>query len=246
MPDLITDITIYQSNKTAQCDLLSVHNPLIFLVDAHYTGATPEALHVDVNNSNGDTLGTYTCIPYQDVSAGVRRFAFIADGILRSFMDGFEDIEQTEKTIIEIPNLTEYFELDFFDPNNELEHEAIDFYASNTSRQFGEGALQENIFNNTNMTYVSAENRPVYIYYFNSVNGAVISITDALQEYPALDYDDTFFADADDVLFYAQFEDAGPEPMLSCADFGALPLSYYESVAFNTDVYDCTFLEIEP
>ena len=87
---MITGLTISQSNITEDCNLLAVHNPLSFFVDADYTSTAPNKLAVEIWDTT-QKLGTFNCIPYEDVSSNVRRFLFIADELLRSYMQSYED-----------------------------------------------------------------------------------------------------------------------------------------------------------
>jgi len=194
----VTNITITQDNKVGNCDLLSVHNPLVFLAQADYTGEAPEYMYVDVKNVSGTVLGTFACIPYEDVTEG-RVFAFIATDILRAFMEDIDDFESEEGVLEFVDNITMYFTLKFYIGS---EYDTVSFTAIHAAGQYGASAAMEDIYNNTDETYYAANGMPVYIYFYNADTDNILNIDDPdPEEIYAVDYDDTYFTDFDDLLY---------------------------------------------
>lgn len=198
----VTNITISQDNKTLSCDLLSVHNPLIFLAEVDYEAEVPETLYVEVQDEDNEVLDTFAAIPYSDSASGNRRtFAFIASAILKAFMDDFDDFESPERTLEHVDNITQQFTLRFYDESETIEA-SVTFVAIHAARQFGDNPALTSIFNNDDVTYYAAEGMPVYVYFYNADEGNILSIdTETPDELVALDYDDEIFTDHDDLYF---------------------------------------------
>lgn len=97
----ITNIEIVQDNIVGDCDLLSVASPLVYLVNATYTGAVPDVIYARLFDGETD-LGYYKCLPWKDLSSTVRQFWFRADEILRQYVPLLEDVTQSDNTLIEI------------------------------------------------------------------------------------------------------------------------------------------------
>jgi len=191
----ITSIESYQSNFTTD-NILSVHNPLSFIVNVSYTGNAPDVLFCDVYDKDDVLLSRFRCIPYLDVSASIRQFLFKSDGVFRGFMDDLDDVIQTSGTLLEIVSMTKEFKLDFTDDSESLE---IEIVAMHSSRQFSESPNLTGI--NESKTYCGTEGDPVYVYYYNSDEGDNISnIPSGGDELGLLDFDDEEFADFDDQL----------------------------------------------
>lgn len=97
----ITNIEIVQDNIVGDCDLLSVASPLVYLVNATYTGAVPDVIYAKL--FDGATYKDYyKCLPWADLSSTVRQFWFKADEILRQYVPLLEDVTQSDNTLIEI------------------------------------------------------------------------------------------------------------------------------------------------
>ena len=126
---------------------------------------------------------------------------FIADNIMRGFMDDFGDTLQTNGSIESIEEMTKIFRLEFVDETDTYSDE-ITIVALHSSRQFGEDINMSEVYGNENNTYYGYEGKPVYMYIYNYDEDNEIGITpgETGQEY-ALDYDDEEFADTDDELF---------------------------------------------
>lgn len=196
----VTSITITQNNKSGNVDLISVHNPLVFLVDVAYTATEPDALYVEIQDEDAVVLGTFSAIPYSDSESGsVRTYAFIAADILRSFMEGFDDYESPERTLEYVEGITKQFTIRFYIDTVE---DSVSFVACHAARQFGDNQAMEDIFNNVDETYYGGKGKPVYVYFYNADENNLLTIdTETADELAALDYDDTVFVDSDDLYF---------------------------------------------
>jgi hypothetical protein len=194
----VTSITISQTNKTGNVDLLAVHNPLVFLVDVAYTSAAPETLYVELQDELGDEIETFAAIPYSDVGS-IRTFAFIADDILRSYMESYADFESPVGTLEHVPNQTKQYGLRFYIDAIEA---TVEFVACHAARQFGEDPAMEDIYTNDDDTYYGASGKPVYAYIYNNSTTNLITIdSPTADEYALTDYDDTILIDHDNQYF---------------------------------------------
>lgn len=108
----ITNIEIVQDNIVGDCDLLSVASPLVYLVNATYTGAVPDVIYARLFDGATD-LGYYKCLPWKDLSSAVRQFWFKADEILRQYVPLLEDVAQSDNTLIEISGAVKGLTLKF-------------------------------------------------------------------------------------------------------------------------------------
>ena len=193
---MITGISVYQDNKIGNSDLLPVHSPLVFLIDVSYSGAAPNDLYAILKDENDLELATFNCIPYRDVLATVRRFAFVANDLIRGYMDGFDDEVTTAFSIAYVNGITKIFKVEFKDPDEAVASQTIQFTAIHGANQFGENPNKDEIYNNEAKTYIGVTNKPVYIYFYNNdVNNVITLQQGGLQEVYALDYDDDFFTD---------------------------------------------------
>lgn len=193
---MITGISVYQDNKIGNSDLLPVHSPLVFLIDVSYSGAAPNDLYAILKDENDVELATFNCIPYRDVLSTVRRFAFVANDLIRGYMDGFDDEVTTAFSIAYVNGITKIFKVEFKDPAEAVVSQTIQFTAIHGANQFGDNPNKESIYNNEANTYIGVTNRPVYVYIYNNDENNIITLQQGgLQEVYALDYNDDFFTD---------------------------------------------------
>lgn len=193
----VTNITITQDNTIGSCTLLSVHNPLVFLIDVEYTSTPPEVLHVDIQNANSEVLATFNCIPYDDPDANTRTFAFIASEILKAYMYDTDDFESAAGTLEHVPGATRVFTLWFYIG---AIADSIWINAAHASRQFGQSPAMEDIYWNDDETYYGGAGMPVYVYFYNWNEDNIITVdSETPYEYALLDYDDMPLTDADDL-----------------------------------------------
>jgi len=172
---MITSISVYQSNVD-DCNLLAVHSPIVFLIDVVYTATAPNYIFAKVYD--GLTLkGTFKTIPYSDVTPNTRRFMFIADSILRGYMDDYEDFEQTSETLVHVEEITKPFEIVFTDPEENAPEYAINIVACRAVRQFGEDIAMCSIYNNETEIVKGIKGYPCYVYFYNSSEGGIVSLS---------------------------------------------------------------------
>lgn len=176
MATSILSITIAQDNKYSGVDLLSVHNPLVFLVDASYSGDPPDNIYATL-----DGVTFYKCNYLEEVTASSRRFFFVADEILRAELDTVEDIVQTDGTVISAFNMTKEITLYFTDtgdPEYDI-NTSVTIIACNASNDFVSeyGACMVNEVNNERRVYTAGKNKIVYLYWWNDDAANVIDGT---------------------------------------------------------------------
>ncbi len=193
----VLSLSIIQDNVSLGIDLLSIHNPLSFIVEALYTDNAPTTCNCSIYDKDDILLGNFSCIPYKDVLNN-RQFVFVADNIINSYMESFDDVTSPEQTVHELPNFTKYFKLVF---TCESVSVFTEFRGAHAVQQFGQTPQLEEVFNNASMTFYGCENKPVYIYFYNTTEGASISVNTEFAEIYAADYDLTLFIDDDNVLF---------------------------------------------
>jgi hypothetical protein len=199
----ITSVTISQSNLTDRINLLSVHNPLVFLVDVAYTSSAPDLLNVGLYDGDGTLLDTFACIPYSDTT-GVRQFAFIASDILKGYMGSIDDFKILEKVLEYCEGITSEFSLKFYDPLTPETHIDLPFVAMHAARQYGDTPYLESIQLNEDETYYCGAGMPVYLYIYNDSESNVITVgSGELTFEKLLDYDNIAFLDFDEQYLLA-------------------------------------------
>ena len=182
-----TDITIYQDNIVGDCNLLACHSPLVFLIDQTYTGL-PNNVYCDIFAGTGDPVGdpldTFLCAFDSEQSTTVRRYRFIADSILRGFMDDFDDFVQSAESVQIVQKVQMDFVLRFYSSNEIGTYEdSVQIVAFAASQQFGQSPAITNIYDNEDILYLAGSNKPVYIYFFNDNAGAIAKIVKGVTEY---------------------------------------------------------------
>lgn len=192
----ITNITISQTNEYNGSNLLPVHSPLIFKADATYTGTPPDVLLLDIIN-DGEVLGTYKCIPGDDLTASVRQFIFIADGLVKGFMSDFDDTSQLNETFQHIPEMTKVLDVKFYDPEDDRISDIFTATFVHGASQFGGRPNFEGIYNNTeNFIFLGPKDGFTYVYFYNSDPANILTIGNPVIESGyALDYDGSIFTD---------------------------------------------------
>ena len=190
---MTSKIDIIQNNVTELTNLLSVHNPISFLANVIYVGQAPEHVTVFLSDENNNELGTFSAIPYKDIDANTRQFIFIADKIIRSYLDEFYDYRSELNVIEFVPNITKFMNIWFIDDHTGT-YDYCKFVACHASRQFGENQNMIGIeLNQEKTTYIAAVGEVVYVYYYSAREGDIISV-DTNYEY-LLDFDGTPFTD---------------------------------------------------
>jgi len=165
-------LTIVQDNKQSGVDLLAINNPLSFIVEATYTGITPDYIPVDLY-FDGEIIASFKALSYKDSAPLTRQFVFLADEIIRGYMDDLNDFAQASGTMQPLENITKEFQVVFTYQNQSV---SITFVACNGVRQFGDefGACMVDV--NNNKTYTAGENGTVYLYFYNDNENNVITV----------------------------------------------------------------------
>ena len=197
----ISSISIAQDNKVNGSDLLPVHSTLVFLADATFTGAYPLKLLVDVI-FEGDVIDTFKAIPYRDLLANIRQFAFVANDVIKGLMGPFDDELQLNESLVYVNDITKTCTLKFYDPDNDLIFSETTVTFMHGAAQFGENPNLDTIFNNADGCYYGPEGGFVYVYFYNDDVNNVLTIDspNVTLEF-AQDFDDEIFTDYDDTPF---------------------------------------------
>lgn len=172
----ISSLSFYQDNKVGDSNLMPIHSPLIFLVDAVYDTEDPYYIYCKVYNESDQLLDTFKCLPYKDITVTQRRFMFIADSILRGYMESFEDFAQTNNTLEYVEDITKRFKLVFSDPDENATDIELEIVAIHGVSQFGEHPNKSNIYNNEAETIIGISGKPCYIYFYNNDEDNILSL----------------------------------------------------------------------
>lgn len=196
----ITSINITQNNISGRCNLLSVHNPLVFLCDVVYTLAKPNVLFVELQDSESNILATFQAIEIaEDNTTGTVSYMFEANDILSAFMDDIDDFYSQLNVIEFVENITKDFTLRFYIGAVE---DSISFTAIHAAQQFGDENAAIDIFNNTNLIFYGQKNDVIYVYFYNnSENNILYFDRTADQDSVYIDYDETPFIGNDGGVF---------------------------------------------
>ena len=168
----MADVRIIQDNKVDGWELLSVHNPLVFIAEVDYDGTTPDTISVRLE-SESVVIFEGKAITFKDSAPKTRQFIFLADTFIRGEMPEYEDEAQAANTLIPIQNITKPFTITFTYENITA---STSFVACNASSQFGDefGACLKDI--NLPTTYTAGEDGVVYLYMYNWDENNVISM----------------------------------------------------------------------
>lgn len=167
-------VEIIQDNSVDGVYLMSINNPLVFLVRATYSVSTPDVIYAKINSVY------YNCIFYEDESATERVFYFIADEILRMELGKIEDIPQSPDTILHIPNLSKDVTILFTSSlTSDTFSDSVTISVVNAANDFESvnGAVMLNQYNNATSYYSTAINKEVYIYWYNNDASNVVEGT---------------------------------------------------------------------
>lgn len=172
----MADVRIIQDNKVDGWELLSVHNPLVFIAEVDYDGTTPDTISVRLE-SDSVVIFEGNAITFKDSAPKTRQFVFMADTFIRGAMPDYEDEVQGANTLIPIQNITKPFTITFTYENITA---STSFVACNASSQFGDefGACLKDI--NLPKTYTAGEDGVVYLYMHNWDENNVISMDNNL------------------------------------------------------------------
>lgn len=196
----ITSINITQNNISGRCNLLSVHNPLMFLCDVVYTLAKPNFLFVELQDSESNILATFQAIEIaEDNTTGTVSYMFEANDILSAFMDDIDDFYSQLNVIEFVENITKDFTLRFY--IGEVE-DSISFTAIHAAQQFGDENAAIDIYNNSNLIFYGQKNDVIYVYFYNNSENNILYFDRAAdQDSVYIDYDETPFIGNDGGVF---------------------------------------------
>jgi len=167
-------ISIEQDNSIGGVYLMSIHNPLVFIVKATYTSTAPDVIYAKINSV------VYNCIYYSDESATERLFYFIADEILRSNLGHLTDRAQTADTILHIDDLSKDITITFSaSATVDTVSDSVVISVVNASNDFESvnGVVMVDEFNNVAKTYITAKDQKVYLYWYNDNAANVVNGT---------------------------------------------------------------------
>ena len=197
----ITDITLVTTESNYP---IAVHSPFYIIWQAVYSGAVPTSLTVEISE-DGITYETgFKAIPYSDPLATVRQFMFRCDAIVRGFMTEFEDVPQSENSLLFLDDFSKKLWIRAKDDTGLIVSEFEGVFLAGV-RQFGTNEVMSDI--NENKDYIAAKAMPCYLYFFNDDENNVITVGQStLQLVIAEDYNDDDFTDYNDVVFEIDIE----------------------------------------
>lgn len=191
---------IVQSNISDSSDVISIHNPIVYIVTCEYIGEdTPESIPVYIYSLNRtsqeyELKGTYKAMPYNDVDSTHRQFIFVANQILRGYMSSFDDYCINGDVVSYHGEMSVDFRINFINLTW-----GIEFTALHAVRQIGENQNLTDVYSNdAGNVYYTGVGMPVYVYYWNYDENAEINDNGDI-EFLA-DYDGTLIEDFNSLL----------------------------------------------
>lgn len=197
----ITNITLVTTESNYP---IAVHSPFYIIWQAAYSGAVPTSLAVEISSDGITYEAGFKAIPYSDPLATVRQFMFRCDAIVRGFMAEFEDVPQSENSLLFLDNFSKKLWIRAKDDTGLIVSEFEGVFIAGV-RQFGSSEVISDI--NENKTYIAANTMPCYLYFYNDNASNVITVgQSSLQLVVAEDYNDDDFTDYNDVVFEIDIE----------------------------------------
>ena len=192
----ITDITLVTAESNYP---IAVHSPFYIIWQAVYSGAVPTSLTVEISE-DGITYETgFKAIPYSDPLATVRQFMFRCDAIVRGFMVEFEDVPQTENSLLFLDDFSKKLWIRAKDDTGLIVSEFEGVFLAGV-RQFGTNEVMSDI--NENKEYIAASGMPCYAYIYNNDESNVITVNQGGLNYIlARNFDDDIFTNYNDAEF---------------------------------------------
>jgi hypothetical protein len=177
----IQKIEIIDNNKIGDCELLAVHNPLVYTIKMSLDDSGDpydDIIEVDVNISGNETefIGTFNAPFLKTLNPNERIYIFNADEILRSGLNPIEDYEQDFNDKADIYDyvidtyLVKGFFLTFKANTTGTPIEVVEtLTAVNASKDFEDenGANMVDTCNDVSKIYVGAEGEEAYTYDYN-------------------------------------------------------------------------------
>jgi len=193
----INSITVIQDNLEGVVDLMTVHNPLVYIMSVEYTISVPLIIYAEIQDSDSAVLDTFQCVLIEDNLVGTAKFYFYANDVLTEYMGDIEDYNTPYNTLEFVEPLSKGFKIRF---HGESEEDNVSLIAYHGVQQFGNTPANVDVYNNVDLLFFGAIGMPVYIYFYNNSESNDIGVGIPANDY-ALDWDDTVFADNDNVLF---------------------------------------------
>ena len=151
---------------------------------------------------DGEVIDTFKAIPFSDPLGTIRRFAFIGNDILNGLMNGFDDFQQLNETIVFVEDITKEITIKFRDKDNLLVQDSTDIVLAHGASQFGDYPNLVDIYNNEDAVYYGGNGQFVYVYFYNNdANNSITIDSPLFNEDFAQDYDDSIFQDYNDENF---------------------------------------------
>ena len=171
----VLSIAITQDNIYNDSRVMPVHSPLVFLVDATHNGVPPTSLYVDILQD--DVLKqTYKLIYLSDLSNEVRRFAFVADGVVRPLLKPYTETYQLNGSVLKLDNIIENFALRFRSDDGVASSDSVYCDFTHGTAQFSELPNLVDIRNNEDEVIFCPKDFYCYVYFYNDDKNKVITV----------------------------------------------------------------------
>jgi len=157
-------IVISQDNIISSKALLSINNPLVFLINVTYTGQVADYISVDILDVDSNVISENLIAPaYKDISITERQYIFDADQLLRGYNAQLQEWVQAVDTIELDPN-SNIFTLKFYaDPLDE----EVTFSVLNAATQIGSSPCKDSIYDNDYQVFIAYYGFWAYTYFYN-------------------------------------------------------------------------------
>ena len=170
----ITACAIIQDNIISGKALLSVCNPLTFIIQCTYVMPPPDFISVTIKRADNQIMFEGIAPVYSDVSAGVRQYIFVADQILRGMITTEKSLEDV--IIPAYPtagynaliDYCYYFNIIFTAGSFT---DSTTFFGLYGSNQFGSSPCEVDLYDEADATFIAYKDYPVYLYYFDYDDG---------------------------------------------------------------------------
>jgi hypothetical protein len=197
-------LELIQDNKINDFELLTIHNPLFFLLQLNSSdGVFPDFLNVNVHDldiSGTMPIWTGRAQPYKDIYGVARQYIFSADiNTLSILMPEIVDLaNQPIDSLFIAEYASKRVRLFFYDDITNFTNTYTDFVALQGASQIGElnGACKLDY--NEPKVYTCAAGSYVYVYCFCDNDTSIITVDNQLlTEVNAVDFDGYDFHDYD-------------------------------------------------
>lgn len=170
-------IDITQDNIVSGATLLSINNPLVFIITVTYTGTVDDTIECLIYDSTNTVISEdLVAVAYQDVSNVQRKYIFNADQILRGYNASIQEWIQTVNTLSLDPN-SNTFKIEFNAYDTEgagaTQTDSVTFNTIQGSTQFGSSPSKVSIYTNANSTQIAYYGYWGYTYFYNASTAAL-------------------------------------------------------------------------